>query len=423
MYGLCLGKERMVAYMRILIIGSGGREHAIGWKLKQNPDVQLYFAPGNGGTSQIGENIGIKVDEITKLADFAETQKIEMTVVGPELPLTLGVTDEFNRRGLRIFGPGMEGAKLEGSKAFAKKFMQKYDIPTANYDTVTCFVDGMNMLAHHRYPVVIKADGLAAGKGVIICTNKWEAEAVLKDMLEANSFGEAGNTVIIEEFLTGKEVSLMCFIDGDTILPMETASDYKRALDKDRGANTGGMGSISPSPYYTHGLGDEIARKTLEGIKKEGFDYRGVIYIGLILTSEGPKVLEYNARFGDPETQALLPRLETDLAEIFNKTIDKRVSECKLSWNDKKAVSVVMTSEGYPAAYHTGYEIDIPETKSIVFHAGTTTENGKTLTSGGRVLAVTALGTDYEEARKTVYKSIEKIHFHGKTYRTDIGLL
>ena len=409
--------------MKILIIGSGGREHAIGWKLKQNPDNLLYFAPGNGGTSQIGENINIKVDEITKLADFAEKQEIEMTVVGPELPLTLGVTDEFNRRGLRIFGPGIEGARLEGSKAFAKKFMQKYDIPTANYDAVTCFVDGMNMLAHHRYPVVIKADGLAAGKGVIICTNKWEAEAALKDMLEANTFGEAGSTVIIEEFLTGKEVSLMCFTDGETIIPMETASDYKRALDKDRGANTGGMGSISPSPYYSDGLGNEIAQKTLQGLKQEGFDYRGVIYIGLILTPDGPKILEYNARFGDPETEALLPRLESDLAEILSATADKRLSECKLHWNDKKAVSVIITSEGYPGTYETGYEIDIPETKSTVFHAGTTTENEKTITSGGRVLSITALGTDFEEARRVVYEDAEKIRFEGKTYRTDIGLV
>jgi phosphoribosylamine--glycine ligase len=413
----------MEAKMRILIIGSGGREHAIGWKLKQNPDVRLYFAPGNGGTSQIGENISIKADEITKLADFAETQQIEMTVAGPELPLTLGVTDEFNRRGLRIFGPGMEGAKLEGSKAFAKKFMQKYNIPTAKYDTVSRLEDGMNLLTRCNYPLVVKADGLAAGKGVIICADKDGAEAVLKDMLEADVFGEAGSTVIIEEFLIGKEVSLLCFTDGETIIPMETASDYKRALDNDMGANTGGMGSISPSPYYTPGLGDEIARKTLEGIKQEGFDYRGVIYIGLVLTTQGPKVLEYNVRFGDPEAEALLPRFESDLVEIFNATIDKRLSECKLHWNDKKAVSVIMTSEGYPDTYQTGYEVNIPKTKSFVFHAGTSSENGKTLTTGGRVLAITALGTDFEDARKTVYEDIERIRFKGKTYRTDIGLL
>ena len=408
--------------MKILIIGSGGREHAIGWKLKQNPDVQLYFAPGNGGTAQIGENVNIKVDEIVKLADFAETQKFEITVVGPELPLTLGITDEFNRRGQRIFGPGADGAKLEGSKAFAKQFMQKYDIPTAKYNTVSSLADGMNVLAQHSYPVVIKADGLAAGKGVIICTNNREAETALKNMLEEDTFGEAGSIVIIEEFLTGKEVSLLCFTDGETIIPMETASDYKRALDKNKGANTGGMGSVSPSPYYKQGLGDEIACKTLEGIKKEGFDYCGVIYIGLILTSDGPKVLEYNARFGDPETEALLPRLESDLLKIFNLAIDKRLSECKLDWNDKKAISVIMTSKGYPDAYQTGYEINIPKTKSTVFHAGTTTDEGKTITSGGRVLAITALGTDFEEARKTVYEDIERIQFEGKTYRADIGL-
>jgi len=409
--------------MKILIIGSGGREHAIGWKLKQNADVQLYFAPGNGGSAQIGENVDIRVDEIVKLADFAETQKVEMTVVGPELPLTLGVADEFNRRGLRIFGPGIDGATLEGSKAFAKRFMQKYDIPTAGYDTVTNLSDGLKILQQYTYPLVIKADGIAAGKGVIICENKDKAEATLKEILDDGVFGEAGNMVVIEEFLTGKEVSLLCFTDGETIIPMETASDYKRALDNDMGANTGGMGSISPSPYYTPGLGDDIAKKTLEGIKKEGFDYRGVIYIGLILTPQGPKVLEYNARFGDPETEAFLPRLESNLADIFNATIDKRLSECKLLWNDRKAVCVIMSSEGYPGTYKTGYEISIPETESIVFHAGTSTKDGKTVTNGGRVLAVTAMGADFDEAREAVYKDIEKIHFQGKTYRADIGLL
>jgi len=409
--------------MRILIIGSGGREHAIGWKLKQNPNVELYFAPGNGGTVEIGKNIDINVDEINKLADFAQANKIDMTIVGPELPLTLGVADEFNKRGLKIFGPGAEGAQLEGSKAFAKQFMQKYNIPTAQYDTVTNISDGLKILEQSNYPLVIKADGLAAGKGVIICADKAEAEAALRDMLETGVFGEAGNRVVIEEFLTGKEVSLLCFTDGETILPMETASDYKRALDNDMGANTGGMGSISPSPYYTPGLAVDIAQKTLDGIKKEGFDYRGVIYIGLILTSEGPKVLEYNARFGDPETEALLPRLKTDLAEVISAVIDKRLSECKLQWNNDKAISVIITSAGYPAAYKTGYEIDIPKTESIVFHAGTSKKDKKTITNGGRVLAVTALGKDFNEARETAYTDIKKINFHGGTYRTDIGLL
>ena len=410
--------------MKILVIGGGGREHAIGWKLKQNPDVELFFAPGNGGTAKIGENVDINVDEIIKLADFAEANDIDMAIVGPELPLTLGITDEFKKRGQRIFGPGAEGAQLEGSKTFAKKFMEKYKIPTARYNTVTNFSDGLKITKKSKYPLVIKADGLAAGKGVIICADKNEAEATLRSILETGIFGEAGNKVVIEEFLTGKEVSLLCLTDGETILPMETASDYKRALNNDMGANTGGMGSISPSPHYTPELADSIIRiagKTLEGIKKEGFDYCGVIYIGLILTSEGPKVLEYNARFGDPETEALLPRLKSDLVEIINAAIDKRLSECQLSWDNNKAVSVIMTSEGYPGQFKTGYEIDIPATESFIFHAGTSIKDGKTITSGGRVLAVTALGTDFNEARETAYADIEKIKYHGKTFRTDIG--
>jgi len=408
--------------MKILIIGSGGREHAIGWKLKQNTEVELFFAPGNGGTAEIGQNISINVDELQKLVDFAKENKIDMTVAGPELPLTLGVADEFNKQGLRIFGPDKNGAKLEGSKSYAKQFMKKYGIPTARYDAVTSLKEGRQILEKCSFPVVIKANGLAAGKGVVICLNKEEAETALKDMLETGIFGEAGNLVIIEEYLTGKEVSLLCFTDGETIIPMETASDYKRALDNDMGMNTGGMGSISPSPYYTPGLADDIANKTLEGIKAEGFDYRGVIYIGLILAKDGPKVLEYNARFGDPETEALLPRLESDLTDIMNAVIDKKLSGCQIKWNENKAVSVILASEGYPAAYETGLEIDIPETESIVFHAGTAKDTGKTVTNGGRVLAVTAFGVTFEEARRVAYTDINKIRFQGKTYRSDIGL-
>ena len=408
---------------KILVIGGGGRENAIGWKLKQNPNTELFFAPGNGGTAGIGENVKIGVDEIKKLADFAQAYKIDLTVAGPELPLTLGVADEFHRRGLRIFGPGAQGAALEGSKAFAKQFMQKYNIPTAQYDKVISLKDGLELLERRSYPLVVKADGLAAGKGVIICADKNEAAAALRDMLETGVFGEAGSMVVIEEFLTGKEVSLLCFTDGETIIPMETASDYKRALDNDMGGNTGGMGSISPSPYYVPAMGDDIAQKTLEGIKAEGFDYRGVIYIGLILTPDGPKVLEYNARFGDPETEALLPRLETDLVEIMESIIDKRLSQCRLKWNDDKAVSVVMTSGGYPGAYETGFPIDIPETECIVFHAGTKTTDGEILTDGGRVLVVTALGESFEDARRVVYKDIDKIKFKAKAYRSDIGAM
>jgi len=407
--------------MRILVIGGGGREHAIGWKIKQTPNIELYFTPGNGGTAEIGENVDIKVDEIVKLAEFAEENKIDLTVVGPELPLTLGVTDEFNKRGLRIFGPTAEGAKLEGSKSFAKQFMKKHGIPTAEYDEVSNLESGLTLIQNRNYPLVLKADGLAAGKGVIICQDKKEAEAALRDMMEAAIFGDAGSKVVVEEFLTGKEVSLLCFTDGETIVPMETASDYKRALDNDMGTNTGGMGSISPSPFCDPGAGDDIAQKTLAGIKSEGIDYRGVIYIGLMMTPDGPKVIEYNARFGDPETEALLPRLESDLTEIMEAVAEKRLSECKLKWNKEKAVSVMMTSEGYPNAYKTGFPIEIQATQSIVFHAGTAIKDGGIITSGGRVLAVTALAESFEEARKIVYGEIVKIEFEGKTYRRDIG--
>jgi len=415
--------------MKILVVGNGGREHAIGWKLKQNPGVELHFAPGNAGTAEIGKNIDINVNEIDKLVDFAKQNEIDITVVGPEAPLTIGIVDEFNKNGLRVFGPSIKGAKLEGSKIYAKQFMSKYDIPTAEYDVVTSLDTGLQLLEKRKYPLVIKADGIAAGKGVLICEDKEQAKVALRDMMNKTMFGDAGKSVVIEEFLVGKEVSLLCFTDGETILPMETASDYKRALDNDMGTNTGGMGSISPSPYYTSGLGDDIANKTLHGIKCEGFDYRGVIYIGLILTDHGPKVVEYNARFGDPETEALMPRLETDLVEIINATIDKRLSECKLSWKNQKAVCVMITSEGYPDAYETGFDITIPETKSIVFHGATSKvdcdskkTDGKILTSGGRVLAVTALDETFEDARKIAYNDVKNIKFQGNTYRTDIGL-
>ena len=405
----------------VLIIGNGGREHAIGWKLRQNKDLKLYFAPGNGGTVELGENINIGIEQIKKLADFAESYKMDLTIVGPELPLTLGVADEFEKRGLRIFGPGEVAAKLEGSKIFAKDFMRKYKIPTAEYACVNNVEDGLDVIQNKRFPLVLKADGLAAGKGVIVCNSISEATSVLNDMLNDGVFGEAGNKVVIEEFLEGKEVSLLCFTDSETIVPMETASDYKRALDKDLGANTGGMGSISPSPYYTPRLGDEIAEKTLAGLKAEGIDYRGVLYIGLILTLDGPKVLEYNARFGDPETQALLPRLETDLYEIAMAITEKRLSSCKLKWKKSKAVAVVMASAGYPGKYETGHEIEIRQTKSMVFHAGTKIENEKLLTDGGRVLAVTAMGESFGAAQKAAYKDLGNITFKGASFRNDIG--
>ncbi|MDR2589981.1 MAG: phosphoribosylamine--glycine ligase, partial [Oscillospiraceae bacterium] len=342
------------------------------------------------------------------------------------LPLTLGIVDEFRKEGLRIFGPDKNAAKLEGSKAFAKQFMKKYEIPTAEYDIVTDINDGIKLLKIRKYPLVIKADGLAAGKGVIICQNETEAIDTLTDIMQSNIFGDAGNKVVIEEYMEGKEVSLLCFTDSKTIQPMETASDYKRALDNDEGLNTGGMGSISPSPYYTQDiqyLCEEIMQKTLAGIKSESFDYRGVIYIGLMLTKDGPKVLEYNARFGDPETEALLPRLESDLVDIIEAIVDKRLSECEINWRKEKAVCVVLTSKGYPGEYKVNYPIEIEKAESYVFHAGTTIDDNKLVTSGGRVIAVTALADSFDKARDIVYRDIGKIEFEGKTYRGDIGKL
>ena len=408
--------------MNVLVVGKGGREHAIGWKLKQNPDITLYFAPGNAGTAEIGENVKIDVKDIDKLAEFAQTRHIDLTIVGPELPLTMGITDVFKKRGLRIFGPDVLGAMLEGSKTFAKEFMGRHGIPTAKYVVATSVRQGLSAAKMLSYPAVIKEDGLAAGKGVTICQNKAEAKATLKKIFDTSS-GSTCNKVVVEECLVGKEISLLCFTDGETIVPMETASDYKRALDNDMGLNTGGMGSISPSPYYKDGMCSEIVEKTFNGIKAEGFDYRGVIYIGMIVTNEGAKVLEYNVRFGDPEIEAILPRLESDLLEVVNAVVDKRLAECKLKWCEKHAISVVMASEGYPNTYNIGYKISIPETNSIVFHAGTALQDGKVVTSGGRVLSLTALGADFEEARKIVYADIEKIEFQGSNFRRDIGIV
>jgi len=409
--------------MNVLIVGGGGREHAIGWKLNQNPDINLYFAPGNAGTSTLGESVNISENDIDCIAEFAHTRHIDLTVVGSELPLVLGIVDVFHKRGLRIFGPDVLGAMLEGSKVFAKDFMSKYDIPTAEHVVVTSVRQGLSALRKFSYPSVIKVDGLADGKGVTICHNRAEAKQTLKNIFDNHIYGEAGNKAVIEEYLKGDEISLLCFTDGETILPMETASDYKRVGDNDTGMNTGGMGSISPSPYYKDGMCDEIARKTLEGIKAEGFDYRGVLYIGIIVTAGGPMVLEYNVRFGDPEAEAILPRMETDLSEIMNAVIDRRLNDYTLKWNDNYAVSVVIASEGYPNTYNIGYKVSVPEdTKSIVFHAETKLFDGDIVTNGGRVVVLTALGEDFDKAREAVYGDIAKIEFQGSNYRKDIGL-
>lgn len=410
--------------MKILIVGSGGREHAIGMKLLESPRTQeLYFAPGNGGTAGIGSNIPIKADEIEKLKDFALREKIDLTIVGPEVPLMMGITDLFQGAGLRIFGPDKKGARLEASKSFAKEFMEKYKIPTGAYKRFTDSQEALAYLQKSDYPAVIKADGLAAGKGVVICEDYETAEKAIKEIMEDKIFGDQGSTIIIEEFLEGKEVSLLCFTDSKAIVPMASASDYKKAYDHDQGPNTGGMGCISPSPYYEEGSCDYIAQKTLEGIQKEGMDVKGVVYIGLIMTKDGPKVLEYNMRFGDPETEVLLIRMETDLAEIIDQIIDKNLSKAKIKWTDQKALTVIMAAKGYPGTPQTGSLIHMPEAPEGVYayHAGTRLADGKIISSGGRVLAISALGQTMEEARKKAYGFIEQIEFPKSFYRKDIG--
>lgn len=410
--------------MKVLIIGSGGREHAIGAKVKESPKVsRIYFAPGNGGTARIGDNLSIKADEIEKLKEFALNEKIDLTIVGPELPLMMGIVDSFREAGLRIFGPDKAGAQLEASKSFAKAFMQKYDIPTGDYRAFDDSQEALAYLESSKYPIVIKADGLAAGKGVIICPDHAAARAAIKEIMEDQIFGDQGSTVVIEEFLEGKEVSLLCFTDSDTIIPMASASDYKKAYEGDQGPNTGGMGCISPSPYYVEGSCDYIAQRTLNGIKQEGFDIKGVVYIGLIMTREGPKVLEYNMRFGDPETEVLLIRLESDLVEIIGDIIDANLVSAKIHWSSQKAITVIMAAEGYPGTPATGSIIHLPGPPEgvHVYHAGTKLQNDNLVSSGGRVLAISAMGETIEDARQKAYAYIKTVEFPKSFYRKDIG--
>ncbi len=412
--------------MKILIIGSGGREHAIGKKISENKKVdKIYFAKGNGGTASLGENIDINPEDIEKLRDFAIKEKIDLTIVGTEVPLTLGIVDIFNKAGLKIFGADKAGAKLEGSKSFAKAFMKKYGIPTANYEVFEDEKEAVSYISSAKFPVVIKADGLAAGKGVIIAENFDVAKQAIKDIMVDKVFGEQGNKVVIEEFLQGKEVSLLCFTDSKTIVPMVSASDYKKAYDNDKGLNTGGMGCISPSPYYLDGSCDFIAKKTLEGIKKEGFDVRGIVYIGLIMTDDGAKVLEYNMRFGDPETEVLLIRLKTDLLDIIQSSLQQKLDEQEIKWYDKSAVTVIMAAQGYPGEPKKGSIIKINEyiDDTFVYHCGTKLEKGNYVANGGRVLAISALGEDIKQARQLCYKQIENIDFPNSFYRKDIGEL
>lgn len=417
--------------MKVLVIGSGGREHALCWKINKSPRVsKIYCAPGNGGTGEIAENIDIGVEEIDKLLDFALKNNIDLTVVGPELPLALGIVDKFQEKGLKIFGVNKACAKLESSKDFSKKFMEKYNIPTAKYKTYTDLNEAMEGLKDFSYPLVIKADGLCAGKGVTICNNKDEAVDTLKDILEKKVFGQEGDKVVIEEFLDGIEASLLCFVTRDKIIPMESAKDYKKIFDNDLGPNTGGVGCFSPSPLFTEELKVRIERDILEkvkyGLNKEGMDFRGILFIGLMIVDGEPKVLEFNVRFGDPETEVLMPRLDVDIVDLFIKTIDGSLTEGDLKWKEESSLTVIITSKGYPGQYEKGLEITGIEKLDkdiILFHNGTKYEGNKLLTNGGRVLSLTALGSNLEEARNKVYSNIDKINFKDMYYRKDIGKL
>lgn len=414
----------------ILLLGSGGREHAIAKKLAASPRCgKLYIAPGNGGTSQEGENISLDENDPTAVAAFAKGHGCGMVVIGPEAPLVVGVADAVREAGIPCFGPGAEGAQMEGSKLFSKQLMERAGVPTAAYGSFTDEQSALDYVNAQGAPLVVKADGLAAGKGVIVATELEQALDAVHECF-SGAFGDAGNTVVVEEMLTGPECSLLAFTDGITVRPMATSQDHKRALEGDLGPNTGGMGVYSPVPIVTpeeHETMVAIMHQTVEQLHREGIDYRGCLYGGFMLTPAGPKVLEFNARFGDPETQVILPRLQNDLVDVMLACAEQRLDEVELSWCDDWAVSVVLTSAGYPGSYEKGKVITgIEDAEALdgvtVYYAGTREQDGQILTNGGRVIDVTALGATFEEARNLAYAACEKIDFEGKTLRHDIGL-
>lgn len=414
--------------MKVLVVGSGGREHAIIWKLAQSPKVtKLYCAPGNGGIAELAECVNIKATDIPAMVRFAVEKDIDLTVVAPDDPLAMGMVNALEKAGRRAFGPTAEAALIEASKSFSKQLMKKYGIPTADFNVFDNEEEAVKYLEQADYPIVVKADGLALGKGVIIAEEKAQAVEAVRSMISGGKFGKAGSRVVIEEYMTGPEVSVLCFTDGKTIVPMVSSQDHKRALDNDKGLNTGGMGTFSPSMHYTKEheafVREHILQATVDAMNSEGRPFKGVLYFGLMLTPKGVKVLEYNARFGDPETQVVLPRLQSDLYEIFEAVIDERLAQTEIKWNDKAAVCVVMASGGYPQSYETGFEISgLPVEDALVFHAGTKLVEGKLVTAGGRVLGVTALGEDIGQAREKAYAAVNKIHFKNAHYRRDIGI-
>ena len=418
--------------MKVLIVGGGGREHAIAWKLAQSPKVEkLYCAPGNAGIASVAECVNIGVMDFDKLTAFAQEKKIDLTVVAPDDPLAAGAVDAFEASGLRAFGPRKNAAILEGSKAFSKDLMKKYNIPTASYETFDSAEEAIAYLETANMPIVLKADGLALGKGVLICNTRKEAKAGVQTLMLDKQFGAAGNRIVIEEFMTGREVSVLSFVDGKNIQVMTSAQDHKRAKDGDEGLNTGGMGTFSPSPFYTKEVDDfcrkHIYQPTVDAMREEGREFKGIIFFGLMLTEKGPKVLEYNARFGDPETQVVLPRMKNDLAEVFEACIDGTLDQIELEFADNAAVCVVLASQGYPEHYEKGYVISGLERFEdqdgyYVFHAGSRLDNqGNVVTNGGRVLGVTALGADLNEALTNAYKAVHWVEFENKYMRHDIG--
>ncbi len=417
--------------MKVLIVGSGGREHAIAWKVaKSNKVDKIYVAPGNGGISGIAECVNIGAMEFDKLVEFAKKEAIDLTIIGMDDPLVGGVVDAFEAEGLRVFGPRKNAAILEGSKAFSKDLMKKYNIPTAAYETFDSPEAALTYLDTAKCPIVLKADGLALGKGVLICNTKEEAKEGVKTLMLDKQFGSAGNTIVVEEFMTGREVSVLSFVDGNTIKIMTSAQDHKRAKDGDKGLNTGGMGTFSPSPFYTDEVDDfckkYIYQATVDAMKAEGREFKGIIFFGLMLTEDGPKVLEYNARFGDPETQVVLPRMKNDIVDVFEACIDGTLDKIELEFEDNATVCVVLASDGYPEHYDKGFEIKGLENFDdkegyYAFHAGTKLENGKILTNGGRVLGITAKGNNLKEARANAYEATKLVEFDNKYMRSDIG--
>ncbi len=417
--------------MKVLIVGSGGREHAIAMSVAKSPKVdKIYCAPGNAGIAGVAECVDIKAMELDKLANFASENNIDLTIVGMDDPLVAGIVDVFEAKGLRVFGPRKNAAIIEGSKVFSKDLMKKYNIPTAAYESFTDPAKAKEYLEDCKYPIVLKADGLALGKGVLICNTREEAMEGVKTLMQDKQFGDAGNSIVIEEFLTGREVSVLCYCDGTHIKPMTSAQDHKRAKDNDEGLNTGGMGTFSPSPFY-----DDVARKfcedyvfqpTMDAMKKEGRDFVGILFVGLILTPDGPKVLEYNARFGDPEAQVVLPRMKTDIITVMESCIDGKLDEVELEFEDNACVCVILASDGYPEKYEKGKVITGLENFEgrdgyYVFHSGTKFDGDNIVTNGGRVLGITAKGDNLKEARKNAYEATKWVNFDNKYMRNDIG--